>query len=125
MSKHTRIHAKTGPHELTTHDYETDSPILPVAQIEQLHAFRPDRVDWIFEQTEREAERRRLETRRINTLIFTERLLGVFCAFTLGMTGLLGSIWLASQGRETAASTIGGITLVSLVSAFIYATRRK
>lgn len=125
MSRHRRIHAKSPGQELTVQDHETDTPVLPIAQIEQLHQFRPDRVDWVFEQTEREAEARRSETRRINTLIFVERFTGIVFAFLLGCTGLVGSIWLATQGREIAASSIGGVTLVSLVSAFIYASRRK
>ncbi|TAN50882.1 MAG: hypothetical protein EPN21_07990 [Methylococcaceae bacterium] len=125
MSRQRQISAKSPGQELTFHDHETDTPVLPVAQIEQLHQFRPDRVDWIFEQTEREAESRRKETRRINTLIFIERFAGMLFAFLLGCTGLAGAIWLAVQGREVAASSLGGVTLVSLVSAFIFASRRK
>lgn len=125
MSRHRQIRAKSSGQDLTVHDHETDTPVLPVAQIQQLHEFRPDRVDWVFDQTEREAESRRKETRRINTLIFVERLAGIVFAFLLGCSGLIGSIWLAAQGKEIAASSIGGVTLVSLVSAFIYASRRK
>lgn len=125
MSRHRQIRAKSPGQELTVHDHETDTPVLPIAQIEQLHQFRPDRVDWVFEQTEREADARRKETQRVNTLIFIERFAGILFAFLLGCTGLIGSIWLAAQGKEIAASSIGGVTLVSLVSAFIYASRRK
>lgn len=125
MSRHRQIRAKSSGQELTVHDHETDTPVLPIAQIERLHQFRPDRVDWIFEQTEREAESRRRETARLNTLIFIERFCGILFAFMLGCAGLAGSIWLAIQGKEVAASSIGGVTLVSLISAFIYASRSK
>lgn len=125
MSRQRRISAKTDNHEFTVQDHETDSPIVPVAQLEQLHQFRPDRVDWIFEQTEQEAKARRFEAHRINTFIFVERLLGTLFAFVLGCVGLFGAIWLAHDGKEIAASSIGGVTLVSLVSAFIYASRPK
>lgn len=125
MSRHRRISAKSHDQELTLQDHETDTPILPVDQIERLHAFRPDRVDWVFDQTEIEARARRTETRRLNTLIFAERIMGLFCAFMIGLSGLGGAIWLASTDHELAASSIGGVTLVSLVSAFIYANRKK
>jgi len=125
MSRQRRISAKSGGHEFTVQDHETDSPIVPIAQLEQLHQFRPDRVDWIFEQTELEAKSRRAEDQRINTFVFVERLFGTVCAFILGCGGLLGSIWLAHDGHEFAAASIGGVTLVSLVSAFIMSGIRR
>ena len=45
MSEQRQIRAKSGRNELTVHDHETDAPVLPVVQLEQLHQFRPDRVD--------------------------------------------------------------------------------
>lgn len=125
MSRQTQINSKSKDHELTVHDHQTDSPLLPIPQIERLHAIRPDKVDWVFEQTESEALARRKEAHRVNTFIFFERILGVVFAFLLGAGGLAGSIWLAGQGKEIAASAIGGVTLVSLVSAFIYSGKRK
>ena len=76
MSRSTHANLKGKHGDLTVLQHETDSPILPVAQIEQLHQFRPARVDWIFEQTQAEAEYRRTESHRVNTFIFIERLLG-------------------------------------------------
>lgn len=125
MSKHREIRAKSQNHELTLQQHETDSPTLPIAQLQLLHQFRPDKVDWIFDQTEIEANQRRSETRRINTFIFVERLAGMLCAFLLGAIGLIGAVWLAFHDHEIAASSIGGVTLASLVSAFIYASRQK
>lgn len=106
-------------------DHETDAPIVPVAQLERLHQFRPDRVDWLFDQTEIEANARRAEDRRVNTFLFVERLIGTICAFILGSGGLIGAIWLAHDGHEVAAISIGGVTLVSLVSAFIVSGIRR
>lgn len=48
MGRTQQVQAKNGKGEelaISTHD--TDSPILPVAQIEKLNAFRPDLVDFI------------------------------------------------------------------------------
>ena len=86
----------------------------------------PDKVDWIFQQTEAESTARREQAKRINTYVFIERLVGVFCAFLIAAGGLAGAIWLASiGGHEVSASAIGGTTLVSMVSAFIYSGRQK
>lgn len=62
--------------DLTVQQHETDSPILPVPQLEQLQRFKPEAVEWVLRQTQIEAETRRQETHRINTLVFIERLLG-------------------------------------------------
>jgi hypothetical protein len=59
MSKTTQIKAKSGVNEITVHDHENDSPVIPIPQIEWLHSFRPDKVDWMFEQTEAESQDRR------------------------------------------------------------------
>ncbi|WP_347986237.1 hypothetical protein [Methylomonas sp. AM2-LC] len=126
MSRHSQIKAKSGNNEVTFNDHETDSPIVPIAQIERLHLIRPDKVDWIFQQTEAESTARRQEAARLNTLIFIERLAGVIFAFLIASIGLAGSIWLASLGNhEISAAAIGGTTLVSMVSAFIYSGKRK
>lgn len=125
MSRQRQIQAKTENHELTVNDHESDSPLLPINQIEQLHKFRPDKVDWVFDQTELEATARRQEAHRVNTFVFIERLIGTLCGFTLGCIGLIGTINLAREGKEIAASSIGGATLVGLVSAFMYANRKK
>lgn len=125
MSRQQQIKAKSENHELTINDHESDSPLLPIQQIEQLHRIRPDKVDWVFEQTEIEAASRRAENHRINTFLFIERLAGVFCGFILGYTGLTKTIELALQGHDVAAASIGGTTLVSLVGAFIYVSKKK
>ena len=76
MSRQTNAHAKIkdGSGELLVQDTQSDAPILPMAGIERLHNIRPDRVDWVFEQTQIEAETRRVEQHRVNTFIFFERI---------------------------------------------------
>ena len=93
MGRQRQIKAKSGNNELTLHDHESDSPIVPIAQIERLHAIRPDKVDWIFQQTEAESTARREQAKRINTYVFIERLVGVFCAFLIAAGALAGTIW--------------------------------
>jgi hypothetical protein len=56
--------------ELVVHDSQTDAPIIPIGALERLHEIRPDKVDWVFEQSAMEAQARRNEQRRVNTLEF-------------------------------------------------------
>ena len=79
----------------------------------------PHRVEWVFDQTQVESEHRRKEVRRVNTLIFVERIAGLLFALVIAVFGLGVAAYLAIQGKELTASVIGGATLVGLVAAFI------
>ena len=103
MAKQTAASVKTKNHEVSLHSHETDSPVIPVVQLEQLHQFRPDKVDWIFQQTQIEAEFRRSEIKRVNKFSFVGVILGQIFAFLLGMAAYWwGCLWSnrgASLGR--------------------------
>lgn len=118
-SRHTSASAHSRDTEVRVSQTTTDSPLLPVEQISRLRDLAPERVDWIFEQTEIEAEFRRTETRRINTMTFVERMAGLLFALLVAVFGLGVSAYLALNGHEVTASIIGGTTIVGLVSAFI------
>lgn len=94
--------------DLTVQQHETDSPILPVPQLEQLQRFKPDAVDWVLAQTQIEAETRRSETHRINTLVFIERVIGQVFAFLIGLAGVVGGAYVATQGQPWAGTVIAG-----------------
>lgn len=119
MANHTTVQAKSGSNELTLSQHSTDSPILPVPQIERLHSFRPDKVDWVFDQTQHEAEHRRKQDGRVNVFIFVERILGQIFGLVVALTGLGVAAYMATHGAETAGAIVGGATLASLVGAFI------
>jgi hypothetical protein len=73
MSRQRQIKAKSGNDELTVHDHDSDSPIIPIAQIERLHEIRPDKVDWVFQQTELESLfRRKMADRTVNYIFLSE-----------------------------------------------------
>jgi uncharacterized membrane protein len=118
-NNHTKIHANKRNGELTASSTTTDAPLLPIQQIAQLKEIMPSRLDWVFEQTEKESEHRRTETKRVNTLIFVERFSGQVFALLFAICGLAASVYLAVQGKEITASVIGGGTLVGIVAAFI------
>ena len=100
MSRHTTAHVKSRNGEMVLQDHQTDAPLLPISSIERLHQIRPDRVDWVFEQTQLEAENRRIERRRTNLYIFIERMVGMLFALAIGLSGILGGLYAAIQGHE-------------------------
>jgi hypothetical protein len=120
MANHqTTVQAKTNGGELTLSQHSTDSPILPTAQLERLHSFRPDKVDWVFDQTQQEAEHRRTQDRRVNVFIFVERIVGQVFGLLVALAGLAAAAYMATHGAPTAGAVVGGTTLVSMVTAFI------
>ncbi|WP_161499866.1 hypothetical protein [Rhodoferax sp. TS-BS-61-7] len=115
--KHTQVRANRN--EVAVSHTTTDSPLLPIEQIERLQAIAPHRVEWVFDQTQIESEARRKETRRINTMIFMERIAGLVFALVISLIGLGAATYLALSGSEVPASIIGGTTLVGIVTAFV------
>ena len=104
-------------------DHETDSPLLPIGQLEKLKEIAPERVAWVFDETT--GDFRRGETRRVNTLVFTERIIGLGSGLTIGCTALWASYVLAMNGHDLVASIIGGTTVIGLVSAFVFGVKRR
>ena len=105
-------------------DHETDSPLLPIGQLEKLREIAPERVAWVFDETTKEGDFRRSETKRINTLVFVERLIGVVAGLAIGCTALWASYVLAMNGHDVVAGVIGGTTVVGLVSAFLFGVKK-
>lgn len=115
-----RAHAtnKNGD-QLTVQSQETDSPILPVAQLQQLHDFRPDLVDFVIEQTKKEAEHRRTQDSRVNWFIFVERIFGQLAAILVATLGVGGGIYTGLEGQPWLGGTIASVTIGTLAVAFI------
>lgn len=105
--------------ELTVQQHETDSPIIPVSQLAQLQEFKPEAVDWVINQTQVEAEHRRAESKRINTLVFTERIVGQIFALTIGLTGIIGGSYVAVHDQPAAGGTIASIAITGLAAVFL------
>lgn len=116
-NSHTRLQADKGGVNVSS--TTSDSPILPIEQLDRLREIAPNRVDWVFEQTEAESRFRRMENHRINTMTFTEHILGLVFALLIAVFGLGAAVYLAMHDKEVTASIIGGGTVVGLVTAFI------
>ncbi|PPD47094.1 MAG: hypothetical protein CTY13_06085 [Methylobacter sp.] len=119
MGKSTTAKVNRTNGELTLQQHDSDSPLLPVAQLEQLHSFKPDAVDWVINQTQIEAEYRREETKRLNLFVFIERLIGQACALTIGVTGIIGGSYVALNGHEAAGGTIASVAITGLAAVFL------
>ena len=119
-SKSTHIKARNPlGDELQLSHNQTDSPILDVAALEQLQQFRPDIVDFVIEQTRREAEYRRRIDNRITWFTFIERMGGILLAFAVCTFGIFGSIWAANQGHGKLAITIAAVCIGTLAVAYL------
>ena len=100
-SKHVKAQAKdNNGNEIAIASVNSDSPLLPVEQLEKLHQFRPDLVDFVIRETEAESQKRRIETTRINTFTFIERITGLVFSLIMGLVGICGSIYLGIQGHD-------------------------
>ncbi len=120
MAKQTHVKAQdTQGSRLQLVQHDTDSPLLPVAQLEKLHAFRPDLVDWVSRQTEEEAKSRLERTHRVDRYILTERVSGLVAGTMIAMVGIGASVYLAVMGQSAVAGIIGGGTLVGLVTVLV------
>jgi uncharacterized membrane protein len=125
LSKTRSASLKTQNSEARIDEHETDSPLLPVPQLERLAAFRPDRVDWFFEQTEKEADHRRSETVKVNKYIFRERLVGQIFALLIGISGIIGGAVVAVMASPTAGATIASVAIGTLAVVFITGKNTK
>lgn len=111
--------------ELSVQQHETDSPVLPVAQLERLHKFKPDAVDWIIRQTQIEAEHRRAESKRVNTFIFIEKVIGQVFALLIGMAGIGYGAHVAVQGQPWAGGIIASLAITGLAAVFLTGRVKK
>jgi len=118
-SKSTTAKATSGNKSLMVQQHETDSPILPAAQLEKLHQFRPDIVDWVIKQTQVESEHRRDQDIRINRHIFIERILGQIFALVIGLSGIGVGGYIAVKGEAAAGATIASISITGLAVVFL------
>lgn len=119
----THVDAKSGDNRVAITRHETDAPLIPVAQIEHLQRIAPERVQWVFDQTEQESEHRRRSLRRIDWMVFIERMFGQFVA----AAACAGALWVAyllgMDGKQGAAVAVIGV-VVALASVFLI-NRRK
>ncbi len=122
-NRQTRATAKQGDRELTVQQHETDSPILPVGQLRELHDFRPDAVDWVLNESQKESDFRRKETHRVNSFVYMEMLIGQIFALIIGLGGIVAGSYVTVNGQPAAGGTIASLAITGL--AVVFLTGRK
>ncbi|MGV0005766.1 MAG: hypothetical protein ACNYPG_03970 [Candidatus Porifericomitaceae bacterium WSBS_2022_MAG_OTU9] len=100
---------------------------MPVAQMERLASICPAAIPFILEQTTKEAEYRRRETRYINRRVFATRTIGQLCALLVALAAIVGGCYIAIKNPDHAyAGAAIAISAVSgLAIAFISERRRS
>lgn len=124
-NKHTtaQVNSNKDGHKLSIQQHETDCPILPVPQLEQLQKFKPEAVDWVINQTQIEAEHRRAENIKINKYTFIEHIIGQIFAFIIGLAGVCLGSYVALKGQPTAGGIIATSALAGLAGVFLSGRR--
>lgn len=124
-NRSTNVKATTPGMDLTVQQHETDSPIIPVAQLEHLQKIKPEAVDWVIQQTETEGDHRRSETKRVNTFVFIERLLGQIFGLVIGLSGVVGGSYVAVVGEPVAGTAIATVSIGSLAVVFVTGKQKR
>lgn len=120
-SMHTNIRTRSSQgDELALQTTTTDAPLLPVAQLAQLRQIAPERVDWLFEETSKEAEFRRSETRRVNTLRFVKEMSALTVAAIVVLGGIGAALFCAYIGQGWVAGVFATTTIGVLAWAFLH-----
>lgn len=119
-TKNTQVKAKNATgNEIHLSHSQTDSPILDINSLERLHQFRPDIVDFVIKQTEKEAENRRSRETKIDWFTFIERMGALLLAAGIATGGIFGSIYAAMNGYEKLSWIIATTCIGSLAIAFL------
>ncbi len=111
--------------EVTLQQHETDSPIVPVAQLEKLHSFKPSAVDWVIEQTGIEANYRRTENYRINNFVFIHRMTGQVFALLIGLAVIGCGSFVALNGEPVTGGVIASLAITGLAVVFLTGKKRE
>jgi hypothetical protein len=111
--------------QLTLNSQESDAPILPIAQLQQLYEFRPDLIDFVIAQTEKEADYRRSQTSRLNGFVFAEHILGQVLSVMVALFGIGGGIYAGLNGQAWLGGTIATVTIGTLSVAFLRQQKTK
>jgi uncharacterized membrane protein len=107
-------------------------PLPPPAILEQYDKINPGLADRIVRMAETEADhRRQIEKRALDADIqiagkeYTERRIGQFLGFGIGVAALFIGAYVATHGQPLAGGFIGTGGVVGLVTAFIYGRRAE
>lgn len=105
--------------EIQLSHIQTDSPLLDIdALIKAREAGQGDIVDFILQETQKEADFRRAEIKKTNKFTFIERMIGMLLAFSVGIGGIFGSLYIANSGHSKLAHVVAVLLIGSLAVGF-------
>jgi hypothetical protein len=108
--------------------FSNTKQILPSFRSLKLSGFIIFAPTWsigYFSQTQVEAEYRRSESKRVNTFVFIERVLGQIFALLIGLGGIIGGVYAAANGQPWAGGTIASLAITGLTAVFLTGRRGK
>lgn len=101
------------------HTLEYHGPIPPAAELKRYNEIQHGFADRILKLAENEAEFRHRITQDALTKDFNYKIRGQICALTIAIIALGVAAICAISGNQWAASIIGGLDIVGLISVFI------
>ena len=106
------------------HQHHQPALGIPVDQLEKLHAFKPDAVDWVIKQAEKEGDFRRSEIKRINTFTYKHKTIGQLFGLCIGLGAIVAGVYLGGwAGALTITASIGSLTAIFVLDSKAKKTR--
>ena len=87
--------------------YTRSAPLPAPEELERFEQILPGATERIFKQFENQAAHRQKLEKRVITTESINSFVGLIFGFIIGMTGLLGGIYLVLNNHESAGCTIG------------------
>lgn len=120
---------KSSPPRIVTHQITQQkfrsAPLPAPEELAKYNSIIPNAAERIFTVFESQNKHRlRLEEKVISSDC-RNSILGLYFAFTLGMTGLLGGIFLVYNGHGNLGTVLSGASLTGLVGVFVYGSRQR
>lgn len=100
-------------------------PLPPPTLFAEYDRIVPGGAERLLKMAENQSEHRQLLEKSVIKSDIKKSYLGVIFGFLIGMTGLCLSGYVILHGHDLAGSALGGTSLISLVSVFVYGKRGK
>lgn len=104
---------------------EFSGPLPPPQILEKYETVLPGAAERVFAMAEKQAVHRQALEKKVIDSDALQALVGTVFGLVIGLFGLGSAVYCIILGHDWAGVGIGGATLVSMVSAFIYGTSQR